>query len=112
MPRVVLPAWSAAKQQSQVFGEIWRKLSVRQRPQPGSIELLHINRGRVTELEEPIGSKIEAIEQEQLSSLSSKKPQLVRLAAGGYVKAIYEDYTLPSLDLLAEPEIGFAAVQE
>ncbi|MHC4456181.1 MAG: DNA translocase FtsK [Planctomycetota bacterium] len=112
VPRVVLPAWSAAKQQSQVFGEIWRKLSLRQRPQPGSIELLHINRGRVTGLEEPIGSKIEAIEQEQLSSLSSKKPQLVRLAAGGYVKARYEDYTLPSLDLLAEPEFGFAAVQE
>ena len=29
-----------------------------------------------------------------------------------YVEPPYDEYTLPSLDLLAEPEYGYAAVQE
>jgi S-DNA-T family DNA segregation ATPase FtsK/SpoIIIE len=98
MVGVVRPAWSAARRQSEVLGEIWQKLSARQKP------LTTVSVPRVIEQS---GGSDEAEEARQLKSMAPS----VREVSRSYVPANYEDYTLPPLDLLAEPEHSFASVQ-
>ena len=105
---VLVPAWAAAKEQSAVVSDIWRKLSERQKPL--------VVRSEATRRPEP--AKPAAVEKSpQIVSVEKpekdkpKKPvvQPIRQAP---VQASYEGYQLPPLELLAEPEYGYAAVQE
>jgi S-DNA-T family DNA segregation ATPase FtsK/SpoIIIE len=93
------PAWSAAKQSAksgEVLGEIWEKLSARS-PKPSPLPPPRFeNKGVWT----PESGK------PQLTQTKIHKPDK------SYVPPSYEDYTLPPIDLLAEPERTFAAVQE
>ncbi len=101
---VAAPAWTAAKQQSQALSEIWQKLSTRQK-------LLSVEAGEGIEDkygDEDTGDASEEREQGQLRLIS---PQPQRLAKA-YVPTSYDDYALPPLDLLGEPEHTFASVQE
>ncbi len=108
MVGVAVPAWSAAKRRSQVLGEIWRKLSVRQRRLRQSPEPLVFARavkpGRGTG---GITAATEASEPRQLNLKTAEAAGPTR----SYVPVSYDDYTLPPLELLAEPEYSFAAVQ-
>ena len=98
MVGVTSPAWSAAKQRSESLGEIWQKLSARSIPLgPRAV------------------SQVKS-ETERTSAPGSRQfkliPAKVHRPAKSYVTPSYDDYTLPPLNLLAEPEHTFAAVQE
>jgi S-DNA-T family DNA segregation ATPase FtsK/SpoIIIE len=95
------PAWSVARRQSQVMGEIWEKLSAKQKPLVTAPSL------------EPIagGAKPKPSTRGEGAKELKLTTAPVREAAHGYVPTSYEDYELPSLDLLAEAEYTFASVQ-
>jgi len=97
MVGVTAPAWSAAKERSEL-GAIWQKLSARSVPiGPRAL------------------SQVKS-ETERTSAPASRQfkliPPKVHRPAKSYVPQSYDDYTLPPLNLLAEPEHTFAAVQE
>jgi len=103
------PAWSAAKQRSQVLSEIWQKLSARQKPLPLGADALQFNKsiGLKERVEQTTGSaEGEEHKQTKLMSPLPEKPQ------ESYVPVGYKDYALPPMELLAESEYSFAAVQE
>jgi len=103
------PTWSAAKQHSEVLGEIWQKLSAKQKPVLVGTEGLHFDRDvRLKEITDGKAGPIGSGDSKQSKSMS---PQVER-ANPSYVPTSYEDYALPPLELLAEPEYSFAAVQE
>jgi len=106
---VAAPAWSAAKQRSQVLSEIWQKLSAKQRLLSAKTEVLRFGRDIVDkgEAEDTVGAA-EAGEPSQSQLIS---PQL-RRPTKAYAPTSYEDYRLPPLELLSEPEYTFASVQE
>ena len=111
---VAAPAWSAAKQRSQVLSEIWQKLSARQKLLTAEGEVLRFD-GRVG-VEDRVedSSATGRAGPDEVSEHRGLKlifPQM-RKAANPYVPASYEDYSLPPLELLAEPEHSFASVQE
>jgi len=99
---IAVPAWSVAKQRSEALSEIWQKLSARQKslvardqyPVTGEPS----DERRATSDEPPKAKPVRAQVSEP-SSLATVQP-------------FYQDYTLPPLELLAEPEYSFAAVQE
>ena len=109
---VMVPAWSAAKQHSQVISEIWRKLSAKQKP-------LTIAGARADHPEDQKGKRIEGITLrrpegvavKRLDSEKSKSPG-AKTAKRSFVQPSYEDYTLPPLELLAQPEYGYTSEQE
>ncbi|MBA7636942.1 hypothetical protein ES703_44570 [subsurface metagenome] len=94
---MALPVWSAARQRSEVLSEIWQRLSVR------SIARVPLSIRRVE-------SEAEPIEEEEPGGLKLiSRP--VRKVSEPYAPTSYEDYILPPLELLAEPEHSFASVQ-
>ena len=96
MVGATVPAWSAAKQQSEILGEIWQKLSAR-------------STARAPLPKPRFESKRASAPQARQIKLTQQK---VSKPAKAYVPPSYEDYKLPPLDLLVEPEHTFAAVQE
>ncbi len=101
---VAIPAWSAAKEHSQVLNEIWRELSARQKPAVVSSEI-----PKPPEVDRSL--RLESI---AVTRSDSKKPgpRGDKASKSSFVQPSYDDYELPPLDLLAEPEHSFAAVQE
>jgi S-DNA-T family DNA segregation ATPase FtsK/SpoIIIE len=100
---VAIPAWSAAKEHSQVLNEIWRELSARQKPAITTSEI-----SKLPEVEIP--KRPDGIPVTQ-SGKRAESP-IPQAQKGTFVQPSYDDYELPPLDLLAEPEHSFAAVQE
>ena len=116
---VAIPAWAAAKQHSQVLSEIWRELSIKQKPSAAAVEtpeppiLQHDEVASPSASEPPENEPLEQPQDIPVRRTDSNKP--VRPAARPpkpFVQPSYEDYKLPPLDLLAEPEYGYSAVQE
>ena len=101
---VAAPAWSVAKQQSQVINEIWRKLSARQRPLVLASETPKLS-------DADIAKRLDNIPVKQLDK-ETPKHIASHPSKRSVVQPSYEDYELPPLELLAEPEYSFAAVQE
>ncbi|MBN2314642.1 MAG: DNA translocase FtsK [Sedimentisphaerales bacterium] len=117
---VAVPAWSAAKEHSKVLNEIWRELSARQKS-------IVINAEKPKRKKQKAESPTFAIE-EQDPSPKAKEPSAIPVRhteekkkkrsnasetqMGVFVQPSYEDYQLPPLELLAEAEYGYAAVQE
>jgi S-DNA-T family DNA segregation ATPase FtsK/SpoIIIE len=127
---VALPIWSAARQRSEVLSEIWQRLSARsaethkrmirfagvvgkkeadgQKPLQRGLGILGFGRGgKVKEEVEGVDEPSELEETGGLKLISRR----VRKASESFTPTSYEDYTLPPLELLAEPEYSFAAVQ-
>ena len=101
---IAIPAWSAAKEHSQVLNEIWRELSARQKSVAVKSEI-------------PKPPEVEIPKQPDSIAVirpDSKKPESPNVQApkSTFVQPSYDDYELPPLDLLAEPEHSFASVQE
>ncbi|MFQ6034356.1 MAG: DNA translocase FtsK 4TM domain-containing protein [Sedimentisphaerales bacterium] len=100
---VVAPAWAAARQQSEALSEIWQKLSARQKfqmakggPQIANGKLQIANgKSQITNGKSTSDNRQAISDMRQATSDTR-----------------YEDYTLPPLELLAEPQYCFAAVQE
>ena len=101
---MIIPAWSAARQHSQVVSEIWRELSARQKPV--------IITGGISK--PPDGDKPKQSESITVTRPEVKKPAPPSAQApkSTFVQPSYDDYELPPLELLAEPEHSFASVQE
>jgi S-DNA-T family DNA segregation ATPase FtsK/SpoIIIE len=106
---VAVPVWSAARQQSQVLSEIWQKLSARQRLLSAEVEEVQFESDY--EDEDEGETAVGATGAEEPRQVNLMSPQ-VRRPTKAYVPTSYEDYTLPPLELLSEPERSFASVQE
>ncbi len=94
------PVWSAARQQSEALSEIWQRLSARSAAR-GSFG---VSRMRHVKFKEKVEDKAELRVPSPVSSVPSQ-------VGRSYVPPSYDDYDLPGLELLAEPEYSFAAVQ-
>ncbi|MHC4152494.1 MAG: DNA translocase FtsK [Planctomycetota bacterium] len=106
------PAWSAARQHSQVLGEIWQKLSEKQKALPKTQSPIAISPPPQTQQNLQTQPQPQTGEDEPKTipvfSSMAKKQQEQKT----YIPPDYEDYCLPPLELLAEPEHGFSSVQE
>jgi DNA segregation ATPase FtsK/SpoIIIE, S-DNA-T family len=102
-------AISAAKQHSQTITEIWRRLSERQK-QPQVVEEAEEVRKEKT-VEKDDAKRLENIPVKRLDINKTSMPK-TKTAAQPLVQPSYDDYTLPPLDLLMEPETGYASIQE
>jgi S-DNA-T family DNA segregation ATPase FtsK/SpoIIIE len=100
----VVPAYSAAKQRSQAINEIWRQLSARQKP----LALA------TTTPKPPDGDRTKRLDSIPVKLTNSPKPGPpgTQSSTPSIIQPAYEDYELPPLELLAEPEHSFASVQE
>jgi len=129
MVGVTSPVWSAARQQSQVLSEIWQKLSERQRrfstEMGGVQEEVQFWRKPSHSGESDYGD--EDVVEGAVGTSETAEPRRLNLTLppllsceskkGGkpvkpYVPTSYEDYALPPMELLSEPECSFASVQE
>ncbi|HPC94571.1 MAG TPA: DNA translocase FtsK 4TM domain-containing protein [Sedimentisphaerales bacterium] len=136
----VVPAWSVAKEHSEALSEIWQRLSARQRSlamaggetvevgakaQEDSDGDAQQEQGEYEEEGEG-GEEEEPQEQDEGAQapeapvapvVKRPLPMEVRQRAEkrqppAFVQPSYDDYTLPPMELLAEPEYGYAAIQE
>jgi S-DNA-T family DNA segregation ATPase FtsK/SpoIIIE len=111
---VAAPVFLVAKHRSEVLSQIWRRLSVRQRQLQGSpVVFSGASRLRVVSEVEPqrvVGSVTPVVEVSEPRRPDIKTTAVSR-PAKHCVPANYDGYTLPPLDLLAEPQYSFAAVQ-
>ena len=104
------PAWSVAKVRhgrtkgGAVMNEIWQKLSAKQK-------LLVTARETPQQSGGGAAKRLDSIRVRRQDSETAKRPA-VQPSGHPAVPSSYEDYILPPLELLAEPEYGFAAVQE
>jgi len=115
---IVVPAWAVAREHSEALTDIWQRLSARQkvalpvpprkieptvvlpdRPEPQKEEPPEV----VKEVEPPAPKRPDVMEVKRPPVKPEKPP---------FVQPSYDDYTMPPLDLLAEGEYGYAAVQE
>ncbi len=131
----VVPAWSVAKEHSEALGEIWQRLSARQKSLAmaggGTVEAHEEvedyaddeTEAEQDEYEDPAASPEEdeeieeALEAPAAPVVKRPLPMEVRQRAEKrppppFVQPSYDDYALPPMELLAEPEYGYAAIQE
>jgi S-DNA-T family DNA segregation ATPase FtsK/SpoIIIE len=110
---VARPAWSAAKHRSEVLGEIWRKLSVKSAPAVAVSVPQVIEKGGESDEAEESGRMDSCFRGNDIKGGGNDigEGRSGGEASGSYVPASYEDYELPPLELLAEPEYSFASVQ-
>jgi len=131
MAGVWVPVWSAARQRSEVLGEIWQKLSARQKLASAGDEILHSfdnardrfagnDTKRVDAINgaegaagpaEGRGLRQSELISPQVCGVSRSYPATASAFAETSAPAGFEDYVLPPLELLAEPEHSFASVQ-
>jgi len=114
---VAVPAWSAAKEHSKVLNEIWRELSARQKPLAIGGSKSEPPKARVPgfSAEAPgLSDTQKGLDAIPVKRAGDKKPKrpAAQASKDTSVQPSYEDYELPPLDLLAQPEYGYAAVQE
>ncbi len=122
MVGVASPVWSVARQQSQVLSEIWQKLSARQRSISAYVsdteekpdeESAWEEAQFESDYDEDEGSEdtIGAAETAEPRQLKLTMPQAPR-PNRTYIPTSYDDYKLPPMELLSEPERTFASIQE
>jgi S-DNA-T family DNA segregation ATPase FtsK/SpoIIIE len=120
---VVVPAWAVAREHSEALTDIWQRLSARQKtpipvpPRKAEPQVLP-PRPEPTEEESPalpeppeIVEPVEAPAPKRPEVMEVKRPP-ARPEKPPFEQPSYDDYSLPPLDLLAEAEYGYAAVQE
>jgi S-DNA-T family DNA segregation ATPase FtsK/SpoIIIE len=105
------PKWAtAAAEHSKALGQIWQRLSIKQKTEDRSQKTESIS------LPSEHGNQLPTsnIERSTLNVRSSTliKSDTAKKQAAPYEPPSYDDYKLPTIDLLDEPERSFAAVQE
>ncbi len=129
------PAWKAARQHSQALGDIWTRLSERQKTQDKSFKQAvreytsktqtYDTPVTVMEDEEEVDTLEHAEDQSVEESIAAKpkkkskglfKMKKRKLAPKPKkppvpVQKSYDDYQLPPMEFLREPETGFTAIQ-
>jgi len=113
---VALPAWAVAKQHSQVLNEIWRELSARQKPLAPATETPNqpvVAEPAIAKLESDLPRRLDSIPVRAQTAAGPEKPNRPESkVTKPPAQPPYENYQLPPMDLLAEPEYGYSAVQE
>ena len=124
---VLIPAWAVAKENSEALGNIWQRLSARQKgltigarhkpapaptPAQGPVQYVSPQIEELQEEQEPAPAAVEAPEpapaaRDTAVGRSAEKPE-----QAAFAQPSYDDYTMPPLELLAEGEYGYAALQE
>jgi len=129
---VLIPALAVAKENGEALGDIWQRLSARQKHLTlGRRET--VQRSAVETTVEPATSALDLDEEtvdesgevEEEPQVTEPEPALPQRSAvmevkrppekreqSAFVQPSYDDYTLPPLELLAEGEFGYAALQE
>jgi S-DNA-T family DNA segregation ATPase FtsK/SpoIIIE len=103
---VLVPAFSVAKSQSLAINDIWKKLSAKQKP-------MVVRNETTRRSEDDTAIPIQSIPVKRPDAESAKPARKqIRPARPSVIQPSYEDYQLPPLELLAEPEFGYASVQE
>jgi S-DNA-T family DNA segregation ATPase FtsK/SpoIIIE len=120
------PKWLTGSEQSRVLGQIWRRLSLKQKTEDKRQEtLLRPSLSGVaaeeerempenySDMESALGSKT-AIESTPApaGALMRLQPVTPKKSAEPYEPPSYADYTMPGMDLLDEPEHNFTSIQE
>lgn len=110
---IFAPTWAAAKQQSPTLGQIWQKLSAKQKS-PAAPAAAASAEPRRSAAGVTIRGPAEqvAFRAERPSATEPVKRPAVQPTKSASVQPAYDDYTLPPLELLAAPEYSFGAVQE
>ena len=111
---IAAPKWAMATEQSRVLGQIWRRLSIRQksedrRQKTDDAEQKPQDREQKTQEDASFGSIAKSATTPapiRLQTVAVKKP------VKPYEPPTYDDYTLPGMDMLDEPQYTFTAVQE
>jgi len=103
-------AWSAAKRQSKALSRIWQKLSARQKSLPLGVQTAS---GETAKQPDRVTTaRPDSLTAQRLAGEPQTKRSATEPARDAFTQPLYEDYTLPPLELLAEPEYGFASVQD
>jgi len=110
---IFAPTWAAAKQQSPTLGQIWQKLSAKQKS-PAAPAAAASAEPRRSAASVTIRGPAEqaAFRAERPWATEPVKRPAVQPTKSASVQPAYDDYTLPPLELLAAPEYSFGAVQE
>ena len=117
---IVVPAWAAARGQSEVLTDIWQRLSMKQTTLATGSQL-KIGSHTMTRPAEsgpkPQMTPVQSVPAPEATPAKRSEVVEVRRPPAKaekppYVQPSYDDYTLPPLDLLAESEFGYAAIQE
>jgi S-DNA-T family DNA segregation ATPase FtsK/SpoIIIE len=128
---IVVPAWAVARENTEALSEIWQRLSARQKSLAADAQaavgrdatedaVAAEERGEEVEYEAD-GEQVDTAELPAQSEpgptpkrgiVEVRRPKQRKEPKPAFVQPSYEDYTLPPLDLLEEPEYGYAAVQE
>ena len=108
---VAVPVWSAARQRSEVLSEIWQRLSARALSR-ASFSVARAGGVKLKDRVEVAGES-GGMDSRSLVGVEDKfrGDDREREVRESYTPTSYDDYTLPPLELLAEPEYSFAAVQ-
>jgi len=124
---IAAPAISMAKEHSQALSEIWQKLSAKSARSGTAFGVQGAGLSSFTRdvkfVEKPAtlmaGKPDEKSEPDKVSHPAEAADKELKLIAEKvarpsefYEPEEYKDYVLPPMELLAEPEVGFAAVQE
>jgi len=108
--RVFAPVYSSAKVHSQVLGEIWQKLNLRQ--QESTHRHIQISEaGREEQAKINVDRPVELIGEESQETGGGIEQAAEKRADNSYIPKSYENYSLPPLELLAEPEYRYSSVQ-
>ena len=122
------PKWLTGSEQSRVLGQIWRRLSIKQKTEDGrqKTELRPSLSGVVAEGEHELPNRDTDVESAihgttaaTSESASTPAGALMRLqpittkkSTESYEPPSYADYTMPGMELLDEPEHNFTSIQE
>jgi len=107
------PGWLTTGEHSKMLGQIWRRLSARQKLMPktlvagtsSDVDFTVKHAGNA----EKKDSVIPAVSAVKIGGL---QPAAARKTVQSYEPPSYDDYSLPAIDLLDEPTYSFASVQE
>jgi S-DNA-T family DNA segregation ATPase FtsK/SpoIIIE len=108
---IFMPAWFTARQHSHRLTEIWRKLSIK-KPAATVAELLAEEAQHIEQQQSsPVAEADEAIEVHlEKTPATVEKP--AKPSESVYESENFDNYQLPGLELLTEPEHSFGSVQE
>ena len=122
------PKWLTGSEQSRVLGQIWRRLSLKQKTEDKKQETLlrpslsaaaneneHELPDKDADVESALHGTTAAMSEPApvpAGALMRLQPITPKKATESYEPPSYADYTMPGMDLLDEPEHNFTSIQE
>ncbi|MBN2019092.1 MAG: DNA translocase FtsK 4TM domain-containing protein [Sedimentisphaerales bacterium] len=112
------PKWARAPEHARALGQIWKRLSVKQKRQPMTIKpsLRSETAAQSIGSSHEVDGKLESAVAETATTPAAQQlkipPATVKKTMKPYEPQSFDDYTLPGIELLDEPQYTFAAVQE